>query len=62
MKGIKRHEEPSGQVSAKALGNLARFLLLKRPMDAVNPVYLFRNLRRMKGIYGKFPKWRAKFL
>ena len=61
MKGIKQHEEAGGRISAKALGNLAKFLVLKRPMDALNPAYLVRTLRRMQNIYGKLPKWRDPF-
>ncbi len=61
MKGIKQEREAGGRITAAAVGQLVTFLAAKRPLQAFNPFYIVRTLRRMQAIYGAFPKWRDPF-
>lgn len=61
MKGIKQEREDGGRITPAAILNLVTFLALKRPLQAFNPVYVIGLLRRMRAIYGAFPKWRDPF-
>lgn len=61
MKGIKQEREEGGKITGKAVLQLLTFLLLKRPMKALNPVYVWKLVRHMKRTYGAFPKWRDPF-
>ncbi|MDF1619268.1 hypothetical protein [Pseudothioclava nitratireducens] len=61
MAGIKQQREEGGKISGKALLQLLTFLALKRPLKALNPVYVARLVRHMKKTYGAFPKWRDPF-
>ena len=61
MKGIKQEREEGGRITGKAVLHLVTFLALKRPLKALNPVYVTRLVRHMKRTYGAFPKWRDPF-
>jgi len=61
MKGIAQQKMQGGRISAKAIGQLAAFLLLKRRWQALNPFYVASLLRRMRRIYGGLPAWRDPF-
>jgi hypothetical protein len=61
MKGIAQQKVQGGRISAKAIGQLAAFLLLKRRWQALNPFYVASLLRRMQRIYGGLPAWRDPF-
>lgn len=61
MAGIKQERESGGKVTAKAYLNLFVFLIMKRPLKALNPFYLHKVISNMKRIYGGFPKWRDPF-
>lgn len=61
MQGIKQEREEGGRITAKAMLQLATFLLRKRPIQALNPVYLWKTLSRISKTYGAFPKWRDPF-
>jgi hypothetical protein len=61
MKGVKQEREEGGRITLKGMVQLMTFLALKRPLQAFNPVYLYKTLSRMKKIYGEFPKWRDPF-
>jgi hypothetical protein len=61
MQGIKQEREEGGKITAKAVLQLLSFLVLKRPMKALNPVYVWKLVRHMKWVYGAFPKWRDPF-
>jgi len=61
MKGISQEQDKSGRITARTLWSLFLFLLNKAPGRALNPIYLYRTLKRMQIIYGKFPKWRDPF-
>lgn len=61
MQGIKQEAEPGGPISIKAWLQLLVFLGLKRPWNALNPVYVTKLIIRMRRIYGQLPKWRDPF-
>ncbi|SDX54042.1 capsular polysaccharide export protein, LipB/KpsS family [Roseicitreum antarcticum] len=61
MKDVKQEPSPRGRVSARAMLNLAAFLITRRPRAALNPAYLRRILLRMQAIYGGLPNWRDPF-
>ena len=61
MAGIKQEREEGGRISAKAVAQLLTFLALKRPLKALNPVYVWRLVAHMKRVYGQMPKWRDPF-
>ena len=61
MKGIAQHHTEGARISAKAIGQLAAFLLLKRRWQALNPFYVANLLRRMQRLYGILPAWRDPF-
>lgn len=61
MKGIKQEREAGGRITRKALLQLMIFLAMKRPLKALNPMYLWKTLSKMQSIYGRFPKWRDPF-
>jgi len=61
MKGVAQQRAEGGRISAKAVGQLAAFLLLKRRWRALNPFYVAGLLRRMQRIYGGLPAWRDPF-
>ncbi len=58
MKGIKQEREEGGTITAKAVLQLATYLLMKRPLQALNPIYLWKTVARMRRICAAFPKWR----
>lgn len=61
MQGIKQEREAGGTPTARAYGQLFAFLLNKRPLKALNPLYVWRLVRHMRKVYGSFPKWRDPF-
>ena len=61
MKDIKQEASPRGRITARAMLNLAAFLITRRPGAALNPAYLWRILSRMQAIYGGLPNWRDPF-
>jgi hypothetical protein len=61
MKGIKQQREAGGRITARAVAHLVTFLALKRPLQALNPFYVYRLVRHTNRIYGTFPKWRDPF-
>lgn len=61
MKGIGQERAEGGRIGAKAVVQLAGFLLLKRRWRALNPFYVAGLLRRMQRIYGGLPAWRDPF-
>jgi hypothetical protein len=61
MKGVAQQKAEGGRITAKALVQLAAFLLLKRKWRALNPFYVAGLLRRMQRIYGGLPNWRDPF-
>ncbi len=61
MKGVSQQRAATGRITAKAIGQLAAFLLLKRRWQALNPFYVGSLLRRMQRIYGALPAWRDPF-
>ncbi|MBQ0932852.1 capsular polysaccharide export protein, LipB/KpsS family [Ideonella alba] len=61
MKGIGQQKQASGRISLRALVQLMTFLLTKRKLKALNPLYVAGLLRRMQHIYGGLPDWRDPF-
>jgi hypothetical protein len=61
MKGIKQECKEGGRINGKALVQLLTFLVLKRPLKALNPFYITRLVRHMERTYSAFPKWRDPF-
>lgn len=61
MKDVKQKPSPRGRITARAMLNLAAFLITRRPRAALNPAYLRRILTRMQAIYGGLPDWRDPF-
>lgn len=61
MNSIKQEHEEAGTISFKGICQFIIFLLFKRPLAALNLFYVFRLVKHMKKIYGKFPKWRDPF-
>lgn len=61
MKGIGQQKVQPGRITPKAVLQLLAFLATKRPLQALNPVYVAGLLRRMKRIYGGLPDWRDPF-
>ncbi len=61
MRGIKQEREAGGRPGLKAVAQIATFLALKRPMQALNPAYLWRLARDVYRVYGGLPKWRDPF-
>lgn len=61
MRGIKQEAEAAGRLTPRALAQLVAFLALKRPLRALNPVYVWRMAQHMQRVYGAFPKWRDPF-
>ena len=61
MKGVKQDPSPRGRISARAVLNLAAFLITRRPRAALNPAYLLRTLRRVQSVYAGLPDWRDPF-
>ncbi len=61
MHGIGQERGEPGRLSAKAVLNFILFLATKRPLRALNLVYVLRILHRMQKIYRKLPKWRDPF-
>lgn len=61
MKSIRQDAGRPGRITAKAMLQLAAFLATKKPLAALNPLYLWRVLRQMQAVYGQFPDWRDPF-
>lgn len=61
MQGIKQEREDGGKISGMGLVQLLAFLALKRPLKALNPVYVWRLVAHMRRVYGTMPKWRDPF-
>ena len=61
MKGIKQEREEHGRLNLRSFLNLILFLILKRPLKALNIFYLINLIRHMSRIYGGLPKWRDPF-
>ncbi len=55
-----KRAEPA-QVTASVYLRLTKFLLRKRPLSALNLVYVARALQNMKNTYGELPDWRNPF-
>ncbi len=61
MKGIKQGENKKGKITLKAIGSIAKFLLLRKPSYLLNPFKLHSILKRTIDIYGELPEWRDPF-
>ncbi len=61
MKGVSQQRAATGRITAKAVGQLAAFLLLKRKWRALNPFYVVGLLQRMQRISAGLPDWRDPF-
>lgn len=61
MKGIGAARAAPGRLSARGIGQMLSHHLVNAPLKLLNPVYMLRLLRRMRGIAGQFPQWRDPF-
>ena len=61
MRGIKQEREEGGRITGKSLLQLLMFLLTKRPLQAFNPIYIWKTIARMRRVFAAFPKWRSPF-
>jgi Capsule polysaccharide biosynthesis protein len=61
MKGIAQHRQRTGRLTWRAIVHLMGFLLTKRRLQALNPLYVVGLLKRMQHIYGGLPDWRDPF-
>lgn len=61
MTGVKQVPSKKGKISARGMLNLMAFLATRRPLSALNPIYLYRVIGRMQSIYGGLPDWRDPF-
>lgn len=61
MQGVKQEREHGGTPTWRGMIQLAAFLITKRPLKALNPVYLYRLVRDFRRVYGTLPKWRDPF-
>lgn len=61
MKKITEGAPEKGKITSRAVLNLFAHILTKDPLKALNPVWMFKTIRRMNAIYGSFPKWRDPF-
>ncbi len=61
MQGVAQQKSGGGRISAKAVLQLTAFLLLKRKLKALNPLYVVGLLRRLQRIYAGLPDWRDPF-
>lgn len=61
MKGVGQQPTQPGRISAKAVVQLAAYLLLKRPLQALNPWHVAGLLKRMQAVHGGLPDWRDPF-
>ena len=61
MKDNWQKEGQTGKISAKAVGNLLKYLVYRDPFSLLNPIFLGKNLRRISCLYQKLPDWRDPF-
>ena len=61
MKNIKQGEQETGRISARSLINLFVFIALKDPKKILKLRWIVDTIKRMRTIYGVFPKWRDPF-
>ena len=61
MKGVAQERGELGRISWSGVVQLFAYLLTRRPLDALNPVYLWKTVGRMRKVYGGLPAWRDPF-
>ena len=61
MKNIKQGIKETGRISARSLINLFVFIALKDPKKFLKLRWIVDTIKRMRTIYGVFPKWRDPF-
>ena len=61
MKGIKQEAGQKGRFTLKGAMSLFVFLLTKRPLKALNPLYIASLIKKMNKAYQGLPKWRDPF-
>lgn len=61
MKGVAQDKGHHGRLSVGAVIQFIVYLFRKHPLRMLNPVYLFRVLKRMRRIYEGLPAWRDPF-
>jgi hypothetical protein len=61
MKNIKQGKQETGLISARSLTNLFVVIALKDPKKFLKLRWIVDTIKRMRTIYGVFPKWRDPF-
>ena len=61
MRGIGQEHDEFGHLTMRALFQLFTFLLTQNPLKLLQPLYIFKLIRRMRRISSAFPKWRDPF-
>ena len=51
----------TGRISAKAVKQLIKHLLLRDPLKLLNPYVVSRNVKRISNLYSRLPDWRDPF-
>lgn len=51
----------TGRISAKAVKQLIKHLLLRDPLKLLNPYAVSRNVKRISNLYSRLPDWRDPF-
>ena len=61
MSAVGQERGETGRITLRGLLQLFAHVLMKRPFSALNPVYWWKTISRMRKIYGGLPKWRDPF-
>lgn len=61
MKGIGQGTSSTGRITARAVMNLLAFLLTRKPLALLNPVYLNKIIAQLRHIHANLPEWRDPF-
>ena len=61
MRGIDQNNKNAGRLTMRGAAHLLMFLAVSSPSKLLNFPYVFKILRRMHRIAGRFPNWRDPF-
>lgn len=54
-------EGKMGRITPAAIWNIWKYALLRKPVQALNPIWMTKTIRRVAKLYGGLPDWRDPF-
>jgi hypothetical protein len=61
MSKVKQGQRSRGSLNFMSIVNILTYIILKKPFNIVNPLYLYRTFDKARSLTRQLPKWRDPF-